>query len=73
MKIWTGMFGIACVGSVEMLFAKIDVVNNSGAVSPIARAMARTVPVRIPPSALGITIPSTVRALVAPSAAAPSR
>ena len=44
-----------------------------GAVSPAARATASTVPVTIPPSALGMTTPITVRQRLTPSASAASR
>ena len=52
---------------------KIELTKSSGAVSPIAREIAITVPVTIPPSALGRTTPRTVRQRLAPSASAPSR
>src|SRR4029079_1180394 len=73
MKIWTGMFGRALRGFVWMLFRWMDVVKSSGAVSPAARAIASTVPVRIPPSELGSTTPITTRQRLAPTASAPPR
>ena len=68
MKISTGMFGSAFVTSVWTLFAKIELVKSSGAVSPAARAIARTVPVRMPPTLEGRITPSTVRQRRTPSA-----
>src|SRR4051794_26174973 len=68
------MFGIALpkMSSVVWL-PKIEQVKISGAVSPAARATASTVPVTIPPSALGSTTPTTVRQRATPSASAASR
>src|SRR5919197_2620136 len=73
MKIWTVRFGTAWLGSQLIVRPKIEVANRSGAVSPAARAMASTVPVRMPPAAAGNVIPTTVRQRLAPSASAPSR
>src|SRR4051794_1866874 len=49
------------------------VVISSGAVSPMMRAIARTTPVPIPPSAVGSTTFTTVRHFGTPSAYAASR
>ena len=67
------MFAIECVTSVETVLEKIEVVNSRGAVSPAARATARTVPVTIPPKAVGRMTPSTARHRLTPSAKQPSR
>ena len=73
MKIKTGMFGIACVTSVVIAFEKIELVNSSGAVSPAARATARTPPVMMPLKAVGRMIPITVLQRLTPSARLASR
>ena len=72
-KMSTGMLGSACVTSVLTLGAKIEHVKSSGAVSPAARAIAITVPVRMPPSAVGMITPTTVRQRETPSARLASR
>src|SRR6185312_11729611 len=59
-KIDSGIDSIGWRGSQVTVFATIEVVNRSGAVSPAARATASTVPVRIPPTLVGKTTPSTV-------------
>ena len=56
-----------------VLPSKTEVVRISGAVSPAARATARTVEVTIPPRALGRITVSTVRQRLTPSASAASR
>ena len=56
-KIATGSVGSASVTSALIAFAVIDDVKRSGAVSPATRATASTVPVRMPPIAVGSTTP----------------
>ena len=73
-KIWIG-------SAVKLSFALdgTNVMNvaapivTSGAVSPIAREIARMIPVRIPPAALGTTTPRIVCQRVAPSPKLASR
>ena len=52
---------------------KIEHVKSSGAVSPATRAIAITVPVRTPPTAVGRMTPTTVRQRLTPSARLASR
>ena len=67
------MLGIECETSVVTALEKIDVVKSSGAVSPAARATASTVPVTMPPNAVGKMTPSTVRQRLTPRARLASR
>ena len=57
------------LGAAESVTASLpNTVSNSGAVSPVARAMASITPVAMPGSAVGKTIETIVRQRVMPSA-----
>ena len=66
-KMITGIDATACEGSVLTVWPKIEHVNRSGAVSPVARATASVVPVTMPPIAVGRTTLRTVRHFDTPS------
>src|SRR5581483_8509070 len=67
-KIVTGIEATEFEGSHETNWPAIAHVKRSGAVSPAARAIARVVPVMMPPIAVGRTMETTVRHFETPSA-----
>src|SRR5215471_13417856 len=67
-KICEGIEVLGPLNGFGFALVTVRMVNNSGAVSPAALAMASSAPLTIPPIAAGSTTVTVTRALVAPRA-----